>query len=182
MKMTIFYVIPMLLLAVSAHAFSGKKQEILAASKSVLPDDPSVNFSSWCQNRFGHLTPDQSQCLTQLNYRFGKKSRREVWSTAVRVASMDTVLISSDGAPKALVGVNENEVHNGGFISQHDGMLAFSAEKPFSVSQVVVKRCFDAHGKTVRCNEDQSAAEQESKDGKKVKSEPRFPATNVSSL
>jgi hypothetical protein len=174
MRNSVYYICTLLLLATPAFAFSSKKIDDARAgsSQKVSVDDPAQDFGSWCQNRFGHLTPDQSLCVTQLNYRFGKAVHKAVWSSPVRLASMDTVTVSYTGTPHMLIGINESEPSNGTFVSAEDGILAFSGQEKFSITSVQVKRCFDGRAHTVLCRADQSTAEEEPKAQDEKKKEP----------
>lgn len=159
-----------------ALAMSGKRQAEPKPPSGLVeahPIDPVLAFANWCQARLGRLSLDQSQCVTQLNYRFGKKEHHEVWSSAVKVAPNDTVTVTASGSPKVLVGLYEGNTElapDGTFVAPHDGILAFSAPgkgKKFSVSQVEVRRCFELSGKNTLCASGESTASSEMKKRKR---------------
>jgi hypothetical protein len=184
------YLVILMAITTNALAMGGKKQDepalpkgltnALGANVAATPVvDPVLAFANWCQSRLGRLTPDQSQCVTQLSYRFGKKLRSDVWNSEVKVAPNDSVDVVSTGSPKILVGLNEGPakaIESEKFVPGVDGILAFSAPgkgKKFSVSQVSVRRCFEASGKAALCNENETTAEENlrsrSFDGKRRK-------------
>ena len=148
----------LMFLSASAFAFGGKKASVSPGSQAKVQapaDDPSVDFAHWCQKRFGHLSPDQSQCVTSLNYRFGKKAHRDLWNSSVTLAAHDTVSSKGNGAPRILVGLEAKEVTltNGTFVADQEGVLAFAGapKSDFSVTHIFVKRCFDSSGRSLVC-------------------------------
>lgn len=124
------------------------------------------SFPEWCAAKLGSLSADQSQCHVELTHRFGRRPHDAEWNTSIFVAPHDSLSVISEGAPRALIGGSEGpelEKH-ATFFSDREGILAFrSAEgKKFSVVSVKIKRCFEAGGMSVRCQEAREVAADES--------------------